>query len=254
MIDMRRLRELVKLMGENDLAELDLRDQQETVTIKRNIPGGQPVVISQPLSQGMGAMPPAAAAPTHAAGEAAAPSSSGSSDDADAAASDEGLVAIESPMVGTFYSAENPDSPPFVSAGTNVSASTVVCIIEAMKVFNEIKAELSAPSNACSSKTVMRLSLAKNSSSCALTNSVTVRSSFRLRFRLNFHFDFHFGRSLPCAPKPAFAHDLNPTFHLPPFAVSKTTERVPKHVQTSHDRQPRRDRAPHHPRMPRPGH
>ena len=51
------------------------------------------------------------------------------------------MIAIESPMVGTFYSAANPDSPPFVTAGASVTPSSVVCLIEAMKVFNEIKAE-----------------------------------------------------------------------------------------------------------------
>jgi len=53
-----------------------------------------------------------------------------------------GLVAIESPMVGTFYSSPNPDAPAFVSVGSSVSPDTVVCLIEAMKVFNEIKAEV----------------------------------------------------------------------------------------------------------------
>jgi len=52
-------------------------------------------------------------------------------------------VRIESPMVGTFYTAANPDSPPFVEIGAKVNEDTVVCIIEAMKIFNEIKAECS---------------------------------------------------------------------------------------------------------------
>ena len=55
--------------------------------------------------------------------------------------SDNRLAAVESPMVGTFYSSPNPDAGPFVTVGTPVSADTVVCLIEAMKVFNEIKAE-----------------------------------------------------------------------------------------------------------------
>jgi acetyl-CoA carboxylase biotin carboxyl carrier protein len=56
---------------------------------------------------------------------------------------DEGLVPIKSPMVGTFYSAADPNSPPFVTEGSTVTVNTVVCIVEAMKVFNEIKAEVS---------------------------------------------------------------------------------------------------------------
>jgi acetyl-CoA carboxylase biotin carboxyl carrier protein len=58
------------------------------------------------------------------------------------AESEEGLVPISSPMVGTFYTAPDPESPPFVTVGSSVGPDTVVCIIEAMKVFNEIKAEV----------------------------------------------------------------------------------------------------------------
>jgi acetyl-CoA carboxylase biotin carboxyl carrier protein len=122
MIDIRRLKELVKLMVENDLSELDLRDQEEKVTIRRGAAGAE--VIAPPYRAPMVLAAPAAAAES--------PESAG----------DDGLVAIESPMVGTFYSAANPDSDPFISVGSSVSEGTVVCIVEAMKVFNEIKAEL----------------------------------------------------------------------------------------------------------------
>jgi acetyl-CoA carboxylase biotin carboxyl carrier protein len=60
-----------------------------------------------------------------------------------APAADEGLVAIESPMVGTFYGSPSPDKPPFIAVGAQVNANTVVCLVEAMKIFNEIKAERS---------------------------------------------------------------------------------------------------------------
>lgn len=129
MIDIRKLKELVRLMVENELTELDLRDQQETVTIKRG-GEGQPMVFAPPHYQAAGA--PVPSAPAQGGGE-----SSGASSD------DSGLVPIESPMVGTFYSAPNPDSEPFVSVGKSVSADSVVCLVEAMKVFNEIKAECS---------------------------------------------------------------------------------------------------------------
>lgn len=125
MIDASKLKELVRLMVDNDLSELDLRDANEKVTIRR---GPQGIV------QTYAAAPAPAAAPVAAA---AAPAASA----APAAASDDaGLVAIESPMVGTFYAAPNPDAGPFVKAGASVSNDTVVCMIEAMKVFNEIKA------------------------------------------------------------------------------------------------------------------
>ncbi|MCC6285515.1 MAG: acetyl-CoA carboxylase biotin carboxyl carrier protein [Phycisphaerales bacterium] len=126
-MDIRKLKELVKLMVENDLSELDLRDQEEKVTVKRGY-GGVPVVQSMALP----------AAPMAIARPAAGGAESADGDGADEA----GLVAIESPMVGTFFSAPNPDAEPFVKVGASVDASTTVCLVEAMKVFNEIKAEV----------------------------------------------------------------------------------------------------------------
>ncbi len=129
MIDIRKLKELVRLMVENDLAELDLKDQQETVSIKRGREG-------VPVVQSVAAPVPVAAPATNGAPAPAAPPA------ADAPAADHGdLVAIESPMVGTFYASPDPESPLFVEVGKAVNASTTVCLIEAMKVFNEIKAE-----------------------------------------------------------------------------------------------------------------
>lgn len=127
MIDIRKLKELVRLMVENDLSELDLRDQEETVTIKRG-PDEVPIVQQAPVMVAPVQAPPP---PAQAAPSATEP----------AANSDDGLVAVESPMVGTFYTAPNPDSDPFVKTGSAVSTDSVVCLIEAMKVFNEIKAE-----------------------------------------------------------------------------------------------------------------
>lgn len=127
MIDIRKLKELVRLMVENELTELDLKDQEETVTIKRG-GAGMPVVVA-----------PQAYTPPRAAGTDEDAGGGQAADGADAA----GLVAISSPMVGTFYAAANPDSPAFASVGTSVSPDSVVCLIEAMKVFNEIKAEVS---------------------------------------------------------------------------------------------------------------
>ncbi len=127
MIDTSKLRELVQLMVDNDLSELDLQDERETVTIKRGGSSAPPLVHHAVVPQnGIAHGAPAAAA--------AAP--------APVPAGDGGLKAIESPMVGTFYSAANPDSPPFITPGAAVTAGTTVCLIEAMKVFNEIKAEL----------------------------------------------------------------------------------------------------------------
>jgi len=127
MIDLKTLRSLIKLMVDNDLSELDLRDGDETVAMKRAGHGAPVVMAPAPAAA------PAAAAP--AAAPAPAPASA-------PAAADEG-PAVESPMVGTFYTSSDPDSPPFVNVGDTVGPDTVVCIIEAMKVFNEVKAGVS---------------------------------------------------------------------------------------------------------------
>jgi acetyl-CoA carboxylase biotin carboxyl carrier protein len=127
MIDIRKLKELVKLMVENELSELDLRDTEETVTIKRGAEGQ----IVPMIQHAQHVQPAPAAAPAPEAGQPAE------------AAADTGLVAIESPMVGTFYSAPSPDADAFVTVGGSVSEGSVVCIVEAMKVFNEIKSEVS---------------------------------------------------------------------------------------------------------------
>jgi len=131
MIDIRKLKELVKLMVENDLSELDLRDEQETVVVKRGlaaaIPSHAPVAYAVPAAAGSGA----------------ARSSAGSDDSPPSVEDEPGLVAITSPMVGTFYAQSDPESAPFVTVGSAVGPDTVVCIVEAMKVFSEIKAECS---------------------------------------------------------------------------------------------------------------
>jgi acetyl-CoA carboxylase biotin carboxyl carrier protein len=134
MIDIRKLKELVRLMVENDLSELDLKDQEETVTIKRGV-SGVPMMAPQGMPSYAPPRPLAATPGEEGAGETGAAEAATPSDTA-------GLIAIESPMVGTFYSAPNPDSGAFVTVGSAVAPDTVVCLIEAMKVFNEIKAEV----------------------------------------------------------------------------------------------------------------
>mgnify|MGYP001361008822 CR=1 FL=1 len=124
MIDIRKLKELVKLMVANDLSEMDLRDTDEQVTIRRH---GDTVVT----------VPQVAVAPqpqTAIAESTAAPSVESPIEDG---------VEIASPMVGTFYTSQNPESPVFVSVGDSIGEDTTVCIIEAMKIFNDIKAQCS---------------------------------------------------------------------------------------------------------------
>ncbi|MEM9065561.1 MAG: acetyl-CoA carboxylase biotin carboxyl carrier protein [Planctomycetota bacterium] len=146
MIDIRKLKELVRLMVENDLTEIDLRDQEENVTVKRGNVGT--TINHQPtIYGGGGGAAPSPAAPATAAppAPAAVPatSSTAPAEAAPSEDSDEGLVAIESPMVGSFYASPNPDADAFVKVGDSVSPTSTVCLVEAMKVFNEIKAETS---------------------------------------------------------------------------------------------------------------
>ena len=141
MLDIRKLKELIRLMVENELTEVDLKDEKETVSLRRE--GSQaPVVQMSPAPAAPPAAPapvaPAAAAPAPAApAPAAAPASEPSPADTS------NLEQITSPMVGTFYSAAKPESPAFANVGDTVTADTTVCIVEAMKIFNEIKAEQS---------------------------------------------------------------------------------------------------------------
>ena len=125
-MDLELLERIVKLMAANDLSTVEVRDGDKRVILRRGAApetSGFPMSFSAPAAQSS-APAPAAAIP-------AAPP----------ADPDAGLVPIKSPMVGTFYTASGPDAKAFVSVGSTVDEETDVCIIEAMKVFNNIKAE-----------------------------------------------------------------------------------------------------------------
>jgi acetyl-CoA carboxylase biotin carboxyl carrier protein len=120
--DVKRIRRLVELMNEHELAEIDLRQADQRIRLRK---GGEPIIeVARPVAAAPpagGAAPVAAAAPT----------------------SDANLVEIKSPMIGTFYASSSPETPPFVKVGDHIGPTSTVCIIEAMKVFNEIPAEVS---------------------------------------------------------------------------------------------------------------
>jgi acetyl-CoA carboxylase biotin carboxyl carrier protein len=131
--DVRRVRRLVELMQEFELAEIDLRQAEQRIRLRKDV---EPLVVqaghaAAPVAQPQIYAPSAPAAPP---AGAAAPGP---------AAEAAGALYITSPMVGTFYTASSPDTPPFVKVGDQVGPDTVVCIVEAMKVFNEIPAECS---------------------------------------------------------------------------------------------------------------
>lgn len=125
-MELKEIKKIVQMMTENDLSEFLLEEEAFTLQLKRGASG-----VTQIVSAPQMMAAPAAAAP--AAPVAAAPA---------AVSEDAGLVAIKSPMVGTFYRSPSPDSDAFVQIGQDVSPDTVVCIVEAMKVMNEIQAEV----------------------------------------------------------------------------------------------------------------
>lgn len=126
-MDITELEKLVKLMNDNDLVELEIEEEGSSVRLRK-----APAVAAYPpvpAAYLQGGPPPASGA-----APAPAPVPSGPPP---------GTVEIRSPIVGTFYKSPSPESPPFVGPGDRVKPDSVVCIIEAMKVMNEIKAEVS---------------------------------------------------------------------------------------------------------------
>jgi len=122
-----RVRQLIQIMEENDLAELELEQADLRIKIRKREPAPQYVATPMPFTTVQ--QPPEHHPALRAAAEEAAPE-------------DEDLIEITSPMVGTFYRGPSAGADPYVSVGAEVDAETPVCIIEAMKVMNEIKAEV----------------------------------------------------------------------------------------------------------------
>ena len=126
-MDIRKVKKLIELLEESGVAEIEIKEGEESVRISRN--------SQQPAQQP--AMMPAAAP---AAPQAPAPAPQAPAD-GEAPAEPAGET-INSPMVGTFYRASSPDASPFVEVGTTVKKGDTICIIEAMKMFNQIEAEV----------------------------------------------------------------------------------------------------------------
>ncbi len=120
-----KIRELVELMKEHELSEVDLHDSPQRIRLRRGPKEGAAMVPMQPV-----AAPAAQPAPMAAAADStpAAPAEDGN------------FVTIDSPTVGTFFSKPKPEDPVFVKVGDMVSPDTIVCLVEAMKMFNEIPA------------------------------------------------------------------------------------------------------------------
>ena len=127
-----KIRELLEMMEEFDLIEVEVKDGEREIRLRKGKDEVPLAAFGPPVAYS------AAVAPQDPAG---APSKA-ASQGAPGAAKDPDLVEFKSPMVGTFYRAPSPESPPYVTEGDRVNKDTVLCIIEAMKVMNEIKAEM----------------------------------------------------------------------------------------------------------------
>ena len=122
--DLKRVKQLVELMKANDLTDIEIKQGDGHVILRRGaqqaVTCGVPVALP---TQAVAVVPPVAAA--------SAPIAEGPAN----------TTVIKSPMVGTFYAASSPDTPPFVKVGDTITSEQTVCLIEAMKVYNEIQAE-----------------------------------------------------------------------------------------------------------------
>ena len=125
-MDSKELKELIDLMNANELLELELVEEGKKIRLKKMYDGGAKIVPMPVAGAVAPAAPAAAGAPAAAAPAATAPAAG---------------HLVKSPMVGTFYRATSPEATPYVEVGDAVKADTVLCMLEAMKVFNEIRAE-----------------------------------------------------------------------------------------------------------------
>jgi len=130
-MDIRKVKKLIELLDESGIAEIEITEGEESVRISRYAPGAP--VAAPPASVAAAPVAAPLAAPAAATGEAAAP----------AEASEEDGFEVTAPMVGTFYAASSPGAAPFLQVGDRVNEGDTMCIIEAMKMMNQIEADVS---------------------------------------------------------------------------------------------------------------
>jgi acetyl-CoA carboxylase biotin carboxyl carrier protein len=128
-VDLKDIKAIIDLMKKNSITEFELEEKDSKLRLKRGLNGG---VAAQPAEEMMPVI--SMSAPVTAAPAIAAPAA--------VLVANSGEIDIRSPMIGTFYRSPSPESAAYVEVGAEVSSETVVCIIEAMKVMNEIKAEV----------------------------------------------------------------------------------------------------------------
>lgn len=128
-MDIRKVKKLIELLEESNIDELEIKEGEESVRISRNANAGYMPMAHAPMAAAPAPQPAPAQEPAPAREEAEPPKPSGH--------------VIKSPMVGTFYRAPSPGSPSFVEVGQHVKAGDVICIVEAMKMMNQIEADKS---------------------------------------------------------------------------------------------------------------
>ncbi len=133
-MNIKEIQDLIKFVSKSGVSEVEIEQKDFKITIKTPVGGAPmamtamaPVAMPMPVAAPAAAPAPAAAAPAPVA----------------APAQDANLIEIKSPMIGTFYRSAGPDKPPFVEVGQTIKPGDKVCIIEAMKLFNEIESEIS---------------------------------------------------------------------------------------------------------------
>ncbi|MDR0792658.1 MAG: acetyl-CoA carboxylase biotin carboxyl carrier protein [Chitinophagaceae bacterium] len=137
-MDLKQIHELIKIINKSNIGEISIEDKDGKVTIKQKEDQILTVAPSQ-MPQQVYNLPPAAGT----AAATAPPPAQQAGTTAPPAMKTDNLITIKSPMIGTFYRKPTPDKPNFVDVGTEIAPGKVVCIIEAMKLFNEIEAEIS---------------------------------------------------------------------------------------------------------------
>lgn len=130
-MDIKQIQDLIKFVAKSGVNEVSIEEQDFKITIKTN---KEPTYVNATLPAAVQAIPAPVAAPVAAAE--VAPATPAADDTSK-------LITIKSPMIGTFYRSSSPDKPLFVNVGDSISAGDVICIIEAMKLFNEIESEVS---------------------------------------------------------------------------------------------------------------
>ena len=136
-MEYKQIQELIKTINKSNISELSIEEKDFKITIKQEQTTVEPqYIMTAPAAMPVAAPAMAAPAPAAAAPAAAAPSPA-------PAAASANQITVKSPMIGTFYRSAGPDKAPFVNVGDEIKAGQVVCIIEAMKLFNEIESEVS---------------------------------------------------------------------------------------------------------------